>query len=148
MSDPFAQSEKSKYLRDRNKGVKNIFRSKSDGKNAGRCLSCTTQPYLATQRDPKGNVTGWCKSCGTSYSLQNNPDVKLFATKYQVKYGNASGKTNSFIVSRKAKRKTTALGGELSEEDKKDLALLGSSGEGARLVDSSEATYDSQRGWS
>src|SRR5439155_3757 len=78
--------------------------------------------------------------------LQKHTVVKLFGTKYQVKYGNASGKTNSFIVSRKAKRKTTALGGELSEEDKKDLALLGSSGEGARLVDSRESTYDSQRG--
>lgn len=38
--------------------------------------------------------------------------------------------------------------GELAEEDKRDLALLGSSGgEGATLVDSRESTYSSQGGW-
>jgi hypothetical protein len=145
MSDPyFANSQKSKYMRRRSKCVKNIFPSKSDGKNAGRCLSCTTQPYLQTERDNKGNVLGFCKSCGTKYPLQKNSDTKLFGSKYQVKYGNASGTSSSFVITRKDKRKRS---GELDELDRKDLALLGSSGEGARLVESRESTYDSQSGW-
>jgi len=70
----------------------------------------------------------------------------MYHSKYQVKYGNASGTSSSFVVSRKDKRKRSVLGGELDELDRKDLALLGSSGEGARLVESRESTYDSQSG--
>lgn len=108
------------------------YNSINSYENKKWCLSCIPQERLIVK---DGNM--WCSSCGHIY--KDFPPPKLSAvearnnnnSKYQNKYGNATGRTNTTIilkggrVKRSRKRSYGSVNDELSEEEVSELRAMG-----------------------
>lgn len=124
--------------------INNVIIPSGGGQDFVRCPVCIGKPRLEVRKDANGNRIGVCiRSCNNTYPLEEQTtNSSSVNAKYQTKYG-ASGKQHSFIISKDNKKKK--LPSELSAEDVQDLATLGSTGQGARIVDS-QTTYTDEQG--
>jgi hypothetical protein len=91
---------------------------------------------------------GICKrGCGQTYPIEEGRDeegAKILVSKYVSKYGTASGKSHSFIISQKSKKKSLKPG-ELIDNEKSDIQKAFGATDGVTIVDARESNYDG--GW-
>ena len=149
MSDINRDSPTGNYKRERYK-INNLLFAGTSGTKIS-CPFCLC--FRLTLTIENGKRVGRCFSgCGQWFDLEKTVNEETgqsmlapTAKKYTTKFGTATGGSKTFILSQKSKRKTLKKG-QLSEEDKRDLNLLGSSGgEGVTKVDERSFTYD--QGW-
>lgn len=95
-----------------------------------RCEVCQDQPKLQLKEDG-GKKQWWCRGCGTYTQISDTPTNE--ASKFQSKYGNVAGKTQSFIISQ-PKRKSKEE--QLQDEDRDTMAA--SFGSSSARLDSYE----------
>jgi hypothetical protein len=150
MSDINRDSPTGNYMRERYK-INNLLFASTRGTKIS-CPFCLCFRLTLTMEN--GKRVGRCLSgCGQWFDLEKTVNEETgqsilapTAKKYTTKFSTSTGGSKTFILSQKSKRETLKKG-ELSEEDKRDLNLLGSSGgEGATKVDERSFTYD-QGGW-
>jgi hypothetical protein len=120
-------SEYEQYKQNRRKINVNLFSGNSNGAPLARCRVCL--PFRLDVRDgPKGKE-GFCNHCGNTFQLTENHDVSAGGSKYVARFGTASGKMNSFIISKerkgsKPRRQIGSVNESLSQEDIDDIRRI------------------------
>jgi hypothetical protein len=125
-----------RYRRDRLKVNASTFTNTNSNQTTKHCDICP-QFRMEIRDTPAGKCYVCVRGCGQSIPITTSNSDSNDKGKYQNKYGTASGRSNSFILS-KGKRKKS--------EDEADLALFGYSSDGVKLIDEQTMTY-SEGGW-